>query len=185
MSYIHINSGGRNIGVVIIDLTKQEKHFVEELAECNDIICAYKKAYSTKGLSEKEISKKAQALMGRERVAKSMDLKNGLTDKKDITPVDIMDELSTIAFSDISDYLVVEDGEIRPIPTNLIEPKKMLAVENIKQGTRNIEIKLYDKLKALDMLGKLIVGGQKSEDLVETGETVEEFLKKQDESFKY
>ena len=95
-----------------------------------------------------------------------------------------MDELSSIAFSDISDYVVIEGGEVKPIPTNMIEPKKMLAVENIKQGSRNIEIKLYDKLKALDMLGRMI-GPGKAEASLEQAETIEEFLKKQEEGFRY
>ena len=63
MSYIHIDGGGRNIGVVIINLTEKEKCFVDGLLEHGDMLSAYKKAYKTKGLSDKAVFERAKTVL--------------------------------------------------------------------------------------------------------------------------
>ena len=85
----------------------------------------------------------------------------------------ILKELSTIAFSDITDYVTVaEGGEIQAIPVNQINTKrtkKTRAVKKIIERTKitesadgqysykdsRIEYELYDKLNALQYLCKL------------------------------
>ncbi|MBE7030278.1 MAG: terminase small subunit [Ruminococcaceae bacterium] len=70
---------------------------------------------------------------------------------------EVIRELSTIAFANIADYMKVvnEEGEARVValPTEEIPPEKMRAVAQIKQGTKGVEIKLCDKMRALNLLG--------------------------------
>lgn len=69
-------------------------------------------------------------------------------------------ELSAIAFSDFSDYVRIESDDseetvIRVTNTELMKNDAKKAVCSIRTGTKGVEIKLYDKLKALELLGRV------------------------------
>ncbi|MGN1089177.1 MAG: terminase small subunit [Huintestinicola sp.] len=71
----------------------------------------------------------------------------------------VLSELEAIAFSDFSDFVsletVPERGQVLTVTdTALLKRKGRRAVCQIKAGTKGIEVKLYDKLKALELLGK-------------------------------
>ncbi|MGN0665320.1 MAG: terminase small subunit [Huintestinicola sp.] len=73
----------------------------------------------------------------------------------------ILREISAAAYSDFTDYVSVEtrsDGSqaLTVTDTTILRPKSKRAVASIKAGTRGIEIKLYDKLKALELLGRTV-----------------------------
>ncbi len=73
---------------------------------------------------------------------------------------EVVRELKKIAFADITDYANVEkDGEgggkaVTLKSTAELSGDKTGAVAGIRQGAKGIEIKLYDKLKALELLAK-------------------------------
>jgi phage terminase small subunit len=90
---------------------------------------------------------------------------------KQITPERIIGEVAAIAFSKIDDYIDVQkaavfDGEDINDPETLTYKKVVIrslddmnntrAVAAIKQGAHGIEIKLWDKPKALEMLIDLV-----------------------------
>ena len=70
----------------------------------------------------------------------------------------VMRELCDIGFADITDYVEVvsDDGEpkLRFRDTSDISPEKRAAIVAIKMGSKGIEIKLADKLSALEKLGR-------------------------------
>jgi len=75
-----------------------------------------------------------------------------------IHEVQIIAELKRIAFSDIANY-VDEEGHInsfREIDTTVISQLNTMEMENEKKGYTRIskKIKLHDKIKALELLGK-------------------------------
>ena len=76
----------------------------------------------------------------------------------DITGPRVLRELAAIGFADILDYAeIVREGdgvELRIRPTEEIPRRARSAVAGIKQGTRGVEIKLADKLSALEKLGR-------------------------------
>ena len=72
-----------------------------------------------------------------------------------INPGRVLRELAGIGFADILDYVAVTpEGELALRPTEEIPPQARAAVVGIKQGPRGIEIKLADKLSALEKLGR-------------------------------
>lgn len=92
-----------------------------------------------------------------------------------ITKEKIIGELAAIAFSDytkvVSLETLPEKGQVMTVTdTRLLRRDCARSVASIKAGTKGIEIKLYDKLRALELLGKVygIFGGGVSE-----GEAVE------------
>lgn len=88
---------------------------------------------------------------------------------KKINEKNVLGELAAIAFADVSDYVTVETVEGRGqvltvVDTALISKAKRRAICSMKAGTKGIELKLYDKLKALELLGRVCgVFGTKQE----------------------
>lgn len=73
---------------------------------------------------------------------------------------EVVRELMKIAFADITDYANVEKDEeggykaVTLKSTAELSGDKTGAVAGIRQGAKGIEIKLYDKLKALEILAR-------------------------------
>lgn len=99
--------------------------------------------------------------------------------KLEITRESIMQELAVVGFARVTDFVRVETepaprlgihpitGEVVELPggycqtvriTNTAElpEDKAAALAGIKQGTNGIEVKLHDKVRALELLGKAV-----------------------------
>ena len=89
-----------------------------------------------------------------------------------ITKDRILDELCSVAFSDYTEFVqAVQDDEgntvIDVAPSNKLTDRQRSAVCMIKAGTRGAEVKLYDKLKALEMLARLSGAFESTDDELE------------------
>ena len=71
---------------------------------------------------------------------------------KKISVDKIIKELSAIAFARVPDYLVVENGEVS-LKAQL-KPLARAAVASVEKSSTGIKVKFYDKLRALELLGK-------------------------------
>jgi len=71
---------------------------------------------------------------------------------KKISPQKVMEELAAIAFAKVPDYMVVENGELRLRED--LKPRQRAAVASIEKSSTGIKVKFYDKMKALELLGK-------------------------------
>jgi len=63
-----------------------------------------------------------------------------------------MEELAAIAFARAPDYLKVENGEVSLRED--LKPRQRAAVAAIEKSSTGIKVKFYDKMKALELLGK-------------------------------
>ena len=66
----------------------------------------------------------------------------------------IINALQAIAFSDYTDYIWIEDGQVRVKDTRLLRPEQRAAIAGIKDSGKGVELKLHDKQKALELLVK-------------------------------
>ena len=73
---------------------------------------------------------------------------------KKISPEKIIEELAAIAFARAPDLLVVEDGQVRLRED--LKPRQRAAVASVEKSTTGIKVKFYDKMKALELLGKCL-----------------------------
>ena len=64
----------------------------------------------------------------------------------------IITELESIAFSRITDYVTVDNNSVSQVTVN---PSVSSAVESVKETKDGIQLKLYDKIKALETLAKI------------------------------
>ena len=68
----------------------------------------------------------------------------------------VLEELAAIGFAKATDLLVVENGELTVRDTKKIPKKLRAAVASIEKAPGGVKLKLYDKLKALELLGKFL-----------------------------
>ena len=68
----------------------------------------------------------------------------------------VLAALRAIAFSDYTDYIRIEDGEVRVKDTGLLTEAQRSAIAGIKDSGKGVEIKLHDKQKALELLVKYL-----------------------------
>ena len=69
-----------------------------------------------------------------------------------ISPERILDELAAIAFARVPDYMAWEDGQLC-LRENL-KPRQRAAIASVENSTTGVKVKFYDKMKALELLGK-------------------------------
>jgi len=71
-----------------------------------------------------------------------------------VTREQILQELAAIGFAKATDYWKVENDRLQVRPTQELDPRSAAAVASIEKTSGGLKLKLYDKLKALEMLGK-------------------------------
>ena len=68
--------------------------------------------------------------------------------KKQLSPQQVVEELAEIGFARVGDHLVLEgDKPVLKLPDGA-------AVASIERTSSGLKVKFYDKLKALELLGK-------------------------------
>lgn len=78
-----------------------------------------------------------------------------LRGKLEITQERVLEELAAIAFANGTDFATItHNGLVRLTPTDEVPEEKKKAVASIKEGQYGTEIKLHDKVRALELLGK-------------------------------
>ena len=68
----------------------------------------------------------------------------------------ILEVLKAIAFSDFTEYVWIEDGEVRYKDSRQLSGPQRAAIAGIKDSGKGVEIKLHDKQKALELLVKFL-----------------------------
>lgn len=66
----------------------------------------------------------------------------------------ILRTLETIAFTDLKDICTWKENKLQLRPTEEISKQALHAIAEIKESSSGIQLKLYSKLKALDILAK-------------------------------
>lgn len=75
-------------------------------------------------------------------------------ERTEVTQDQVVKELAAIAFAKATDYAEVRDGQVIIKNTADLSDMMVRAIAGIKEGRNGIEIKLNDKGKALELLGR-------------------------------
>ena len=75
---------------------------------------------------------------------------------KKISKKHVVDELAAIGFARATHFLSVSQGELTIRDTDSLSPADQAAISSIEQTSNGIRLKFYDKMKALELLGKLM-----------------------------
>lgn len=151
-------------------LTPKQIKFIDEyLIDLNATQAATRAGYSKKTAQRIGSENLSKPLL-QEEIQKR---RNKLQNKCEITQEMVLRELASIAFASGADFAkVVQRGDsisVEMTPTDSIPTDKRAAIAGIKRGMYGIEVKLHDKVRALEMLGKYLglfdgSGGQEKSD---------------------
>ena len=135
-------------------MTEKQKRFCDEYLIYLNATRAYKVAY--KNVKSDEVAKAAAS-----RLLTNVNVKNYIDDcmeerqkRTEVTQDRVIQELAAIAFSKVTDYATVKDDMVKIKDTDELTEKQIRAISGIKEGKFGIELKLNDKEKALELLGR-------------------------------
>ena len=135
-------------------MTKKQKIFADEYLIDLNATRAYKVAYP----SVKKDETAAQAGSRMLRNVKVADyIQKRMQDRQkrtEITQDRVLEELAAIAFARATDFAEVKDGCVIIKDTAGLTEQQIKAIAGIKEGKFGLELKLNDKEKALELLGR-------------------------------
>ena len=153
-------------------LTPFEERFVVEYVNCG----IPSKALRIMGYNELEqgavsTQRLASNLMKKPSIKAAIEKRrNQIAAKMDLTQERVMEEISKIAFADISEIMEIDDeGNVNIKRFDLMDPNSRAAISDIASTMNKnghvVRVKKHDKLQALQMLAKMMgfAGEQKHE----------------------
>ena len=75
---------------------------------------------------------------------------------KKVTRKRVVEELAAIGFARATDFLSVQDGKLLVRSTDDLRKSDRSAIASIETTSSGIRLKFYDKMKALELLGKYL-----------------------------
>mgnify|MGYP000251171697 CR=1 FL=1 len=141
-------------------MTEKQKIFADEYLIDLNATRAYKVAYP-RVKSDETAAAAAARLLRNVKVAAYVEKRMQDRQKRtEITQDMVLQELAAIAFAKATDFAQIVNGNVvltdRVILTNTadLSEGQMKAIAGIKKGKNGIELKLNDKEKALELLGR-------------------------------
>lgn len=137
-------------------LNEKQNRFVQEYLIDLNATAAAKRA----GYSEKTAYSQGQRLLKNVEVQAALQDAVALREKRtSITQDKVLTELARIAFANGTDYARVVHNKqglaaVDLTDTDALDDDKKAAISCIKEGKFGIEVSSYDKLRALELLGK-------------------------------
>jgi phage terminase small subunit len=149
-----------NGSVWAADLSLRERRFVEEfIVDLNGRQAAIRAGL---GKSAKSASEMASRMRKKPAVAAAISAL--MAERNGVTGAAVVSEIGALAFSRITDFLKLENGRLVLAVASLddLPDKAKAAIAKIKErvdpgtGLITIEVELWDKISALDKLGKTL-----------------------------
>ena len=135
-------------------MTDKQKIFADEYLIDLNATRAYRVAYPS--VKKDETAAQAGSRMLRNvKVAKYIsDRMKERQERTEVTQDRVVQELAASAFAKATDYAEIRGGRVVIKDTSQLEDNQIRAIAGIKEGANGIEIKLNDKEKALELLGR-------------------------------
>lgn len=135
-------------------LTEKRKRFCDEYLIDLNATRSYKVAYPNVKKEETAAAAGARLLRNVKVVQYISERMEERQKRTEVTQDRVIQELATIAFSKVTDYVTVQDGVVKVENTDNLTEEQIRAIAGIKEGKFGIEVKLNDKEKALELLGR-------------------------------
>lgn len=135
-------------------MTEKQKIFADEYLIDLNATRAYKVAYPN--VKKDETAAQAGSRMLRNVKVEDY-IKKRMQDRQkrtEITQDMVLQELAAIAFANATDFAQIVNGRVILTNTADLSEEQMKAIAGIKRGKNGIELKLNDKEKALELLGR-------------------------------
>jgi len=160
VSFLYVRKGGDDV-----KLTPKQMRFVDEyLVDFNATQAAIRAGYKAKTAHVIGAENLRKPKIAEEIARRQKDLQK----RTEVSQERVVKELARSAFADVTDYayvmqaIIERDGVKVPVESAVIKETcdltddQRAAIASIKQGANGVEIKLHDKIKALELLGRHI-----------------------------
>lgn len=151
-------------------LTIKQENFCNYYIESGNASDAYRRAYSSEKMRDKQVWEESCKLLSNPNVAQRVkELQEEQKSKSDITKERILQELSGIAFSTIADMHNTwierkefdklskkEKSAIKSISTKILKKNIGTSDEPEIVDVEYVKIELYDKIKAIERICKML-----------------------------
>ena len=136
-------------------LTEAQKRFCDEYLIDLNATRAYKAVYKICKTDETAAASAAR-LLKKDKVMRYIDKRmTERSERTEVTQDRVIRELASIAFADLSDFVKIDPtGRVVITQTAELTPAQRRAVSMIKETRDGVEVRLYDKQRALELLGK-------------------------------
>lgn len=135
-------------------MTEKQKIFADEYLIDLNATRAYRAAYPS-------VKKEQTAAAAAARMLRNVKVQEYIADRMEerqkrteITQDRVLEELAAIAFARATDYAQVIGGTVQIRNTEELSEEQVKAIAGIKEGKFGVELKLNDKEKALELLGR-------------------------------
>ena len=135
-------------------MTEKQKIFANEYLIDLNATRAYRVAYPSVKKDETAAAAATRMLRNVKVAAYIQERMRERQKRTEITQDRVLQELAAIAFAKATDYAEVEDGQVIIKDTVNLDEQQVKAIAGIKEGKYGIEVKLNDKEKALELLGR-------------------------------
>ena len=135
-------------------MTEKQKMFADEYLIDLNATRAYRAAYPS-------VKKDEVAAVNGSKLLRNTKIQEYISERMqerqlrtEVTQDMVVKELAAIAFSRATDYVTINVGTVCIKDTTSLSEDQIRAIAGIKEGANGIEIKLNDKEKALELLGR-------------------------------
>lgn len=139
-------------------LTPKQKLFADEYLVDLNATRAYKVAYPNVKKDETARANGSRLLTNANVAGYIQERMDERSKRTEINQDMVLKELAKIGFANVTDFVTIEDDgcncTVKVKSTYEIPQDKLGAIAGIKEGNYGIEVKLNDKVKALELLGK-------------------------------
>ena len=135
-------------------MTEKQKIFADEYLIDLNATRAYRVAYPSVKKDETAAAAAARMLRNVKVAAYIQERMQERQKRTEITQDRVLQELAAIAFAKATDYAEIKNECVRIKDTAELDEQQVRAIAGIKEGKFGVEIKLNDKEKALELLGR-------------------------------
>ena len=135
-------------------MTEKQKIFANEYLIDLNATRAYRIAYPSVKKEEAAAVNGSKLLRNTKVAAYIQERMKERQKRTEITQDRVLEELAAIAFAKATDYAEVKEGQVIIKDTANMDEQQVRAIAGIKEGKYGIELKLNDKEKALELLGR-------------------------------
>lgn len=135
-------------------MTEKQKIFADEYLIDLNATRAYKVAYPSIKKDETARANSSRMLTNANVTKYIAERMQDRQKRTEITQDRVLEELAAIAFARATDFAEVKDGLVIIKDTAGLSEQQIKAIAGIKEGKFGIELKLNDKEKALELLGR-------------------------------
>ena len=135
-------------------MTKKQKIFADEYLIDLNATRAYKVAYPSVKKDETAAQAGSRMLRNVKVAAYIQERMEERQKRTEITQDRVLQELAAIAFAKATDYAEIKNECVRIRDTAELDEQQIRALAGIEEGKFGIKVKLNDKEKALELLGR-------------------------------